>query len=82
MEGKGENYSPGANIDLTSLNILSTAPFPLLPTPSLTHFSSHITHSISAIAKLELAVPELSAPGSTEEEHENAHFHVLPSLPA
>lgn len=42
MEGKGVNYSPGANADLTSLNIPSTAPFPLLPTPfSHTSFLLH-----------------------------------------
>lgn len=39
-------------------------------------------HCISAFTKPELAVPELSAPGSTEEEHEKAHFPVLPGLPA
>lgn len=79
---KGENYSAGVHTDLTSLNTPSTALFPLLPTPSLTHFSSHIMHCISAATKPELAVPELSTPGSTEEGHENAHFRVLPSLPA
>lgn len=42
MEGKGVNYSPGVNTNLTSLNIPSTVPFPLLPAPfSHTFFLPH-----------------------------------------
>lgn len=43
VEGKGVNYSPGVNTDLTSLNISSKTPFPLLPTPfSHTSFLLHL----------------------------------------
>lgn len=43
VERKGVNYSPGVNTDLTSLNISSKTPFPLLPTPfSHTSFLLHL----------------------------------------